>query len=172
MNEKWKKINFASNYQVSNTGLVRNRNTNYILKGRETKRGYVQVNLKIDDKNKFMNKYIHRLVAEFWLDRPQEQEKNEVNHKDGNKKNNHISNLEWVSAKENSYHRVNILNKKNTDNKRVGMFDKNSGQLIKQFNSIVAAGRYFGKSRVNIDNALKHKNNQQTAYGYVWKYLD
>ena len=47
------------------------------------------------------------------------------------------------------------------------------GELIKEFNSIIVeAGTYFGKSRINIDNALKHKQNQQTAYGFVWKYLD
>ena len=51
------------------------------------------------------------------------------------------------------------------------MFSK-EGELIKEFNSIVKAGTYFGKSRINIDNALKHKQNQQTAYGFVWKYLD
>ena len=51
------------------------------------------------------------------------------------------------------------------------MFFK-EGELIKEFNSIVEAGNYFGKSRINIDNALKHKQNQQTAYGFVWKYLD
>ncbi len=169
MEEKWKIIDFASNYQISNTGLVRNRTTSYILKGRETMNGYLQVCLKIDDKNKFMNEYIHRLVAQYWLENSNN--KKEVNHKDGNKHNNNVNNLEWVTAKENSNHRVNVLNKKITDNKKVGMFDKNNN-LIQIFNSVVAAGQYFGKSRVNIDNALRHKNNQQTAYGYVWKYLD
>lgn len=169
MEEQWRMIDFASNYEVSNTGFIRNKTTKYILKGRETFNGYLQVSLKIDEKNKFMNKYVHRLVAQFWLENIND--KKEVNHIDGNKKNNNMTNLEWVTAKENSNHRVNVLNKKTTDNKKVGMFDKNNN-LIQTFNSIVAAGQYFGKSRVNIDNALKHKNNQQTAYGYVWKYLD
>ena len=169
MKEQWKVIDFASNYEVSNTGFVRNKTTEYILKGRETVNGYLQVSLKIDNKNKFMNKYIHRLVAQFWLSNIDN--KKEVNHIDGNKKNNNMLNLEWVTAKENSNHRVNILNKKITDNKKVGMFNKQN-QLIQIFNSVKQAGQYFGKSRVNIDNALKHKNNQQTAYGYIWKYLN
>ena len=46
------------------------------------------------------------------------------------------------------------------------MFFK-EGELIKEFNSIVEAGTYFGKRRINIDNTLKHKQNQQTAYGFV-----
>lgn len=169
MEEKWKIIDFANNYEVSNTGFVRNKKTKYILKGRETLNGYLQVSLKIDQVNKFMNRYVHRLVAEFWLENFEN--KKEVNHKDGNKINNNVNNLEWVTSQENSNHRVNVLNKRITDNKKVGMFNK-EGILIKTFNSVVAAGQYFGKSRVNIDNALKHKNNQQTAYGYIWKYLN
>jgi len=122
MEEQWKVIDFASNYEVSNTGFVRNKTTKYILKGRETINGYLQVSLKIDSENKFMNKYIHRLVAQFWLGTVDN--KKEVNHIDGNKKNNNMLNLEWVTAKENSNHRVNVLNKRITDNKKVGMFNK------------------------------------------------
>ena len=169
MEEQWKVIDFASNYEVSNTGFIRNKTTKHILKGRETINGYLQVSLKIDNENKFINKYIHRLVAQFWLDNIDK--KKEVNHIDGNKKNNNMINLEWATSKENSHHKINVLNKKITDNKKVGMFNKQN-QLIQFFNSVKQAGQYFGKSRVNIDNALKHKNNQQTAYGYIWKYLN
>ena len=84
MKELWKNIDFASNYEVSNTGLIRNKTTKYVLQGRETVNGYLQVSLKIDEKNKFMNRYVHRLVAQFWLENPNH--KQEVNHKDGNKK--------------------------------------------------------------------------------------
>lgn len=127
MEEQWKIIDFANNYEVSNTGFIRNKTTKYILKGRETFNGYLQVSLKIDEKNKFMNKYVHRLVAQFWLENINNKE--EVNHIDGNKKNNNIANLEWVTAKENSNHRVNVLNKKMTDNRKVGMFDKNNNLI-------------------------------------------
>lgn len=127
MKELWKNIDFASNYEVSNTGLIRNKTTKYVLQGRETVNGYLQVSLKIDEKNKFMNRYVHRLVAQFWLENPNH--KQEVNHKDGNKKNNNMANLEWVTAKENSNHRVNVLKKKITDNKKVGMFDKNNNLI-------------------------------------------
>jgi hypothetical protein len=127
MEEQWKIIDFASNYEVSNTGFIRNKTTKYILKGRETFNGYLQVSLKIDEKNKFINKYVHRLVAQFWLENINKKE--EVNHIDGDKKNNNIANLEWVTAKENSNHRVNVLNKKVTDNRKVGMFDKNNNLI-------------------------------------------
>lgn len=166
----WKVIDFASNYEISNKGEVRNRTTGKILKGRESKSGYLQVSVKMNDTGKFTNKYIHRLVAKFFIENPEQ--KKEVNHIDGNKLNNNVDNLEWVTSSENQLHRQHILNKRITSNRKIGMYDIYTKKLLKIFNSVVEAGQFFGKSRVNIDNALKHKYNQKTAYGYVWKYLD
>ena len=166
----WKIIDFANNYEVSDQGQVRNRTTGKILKGRESKSGYLQVSIKINETGKFQNKYIHRLVAQFFINNPEQ--KKEVNHKDGNKLNNLKENLEWVTSSENQLHRQHILNKRITSNRKVGMYSIYTDELIQTFNSVEQAGKFFNKSRVNIDNALKHKNNQKTAYGYVWKYLD
>ena len=170
MKEKWKVIDFANNYEVSNTGFIRNKTTKYVLKGRPTPKGYLQVSIKYNELNKFINQYIHRLVALFWLNNISN-DNLEVNHKDGNKANNNVNNLEWVTKKENSLHKTRVLNKKITSNRQVGMYDMNN-VLIQEFNSVNEAGEFFGKSRINIDSALKHKNNQQTAYGYIWKYLN
>lgn len=164
---EWKTITEASNYEVSTDGQVRNRTTKKILKGRLSKNGYLQVSIKIDATQKFCNRYIHRLVALHFIQNPNN--KREVNHIDGNKENNTLSNLEWVTSSENQKHRHLIGNKK-TSNRHIGMFNK-KGEMVKDFNSILEAVAYFNKtSRVNIDNALQGK--QYTAYGYVWKYLD
>ena len=166
-NMEWKTITEASNYEVSTDGQVRNRTTKKILKGRLSKNGYLQVSIKIDETQKFCNRYIHRLVALHFIENPNN--KREVNHIDGNKENNTLSNLEWVTSSENQKHRHLIGNKK-TSNRHIGMFNK-KGEMVKDFNSILEAVAYFNKtSRVNIDNALQGK--QYTAYGYVWKYLD
>ena len=166
-NMEWKTITEASNYEVSTDGQVRNRTTKKILKGRLSKNGYLQVSIKIDATQKFCNRYIHRLVALHFIQNPNN--KREVNHIDGNKENNTLSNLEWVTSSENQKHRHLIGNKK-TSNRHIGMFNK-KGEMVKDFNSILEAVAYFNKtSRVNIDNALQGK--QYTAYGYVWKYLD
>ena len=94
--------NRSRNYEVSTNGQVRNRTTKKILKGRLSKNGYLQVSIKIDATQKFCNRYIHRLVALHFIQNPNN--KREVNHIDGNKENNHASNLEWCTSKENKEH--------------------------------------------------------------------
>lgn len=164
--ERWKVIAEASNYEVSNLGNVRNITTKKILKGRLSKSGYYQVSVKIDATGKFCNRYIHRLVASYWIDNPEN--KKEVNHKDGNKLNNILDNLEWVTPSENQKHRHSIgINR--TSNRRVGKFTK-QGELVAEYDSIVEAARIEGHPRVSIDNVLQGKNH--TLCKYVWKYLD
>ncbi len=163
----WKTIEGFSNYEISDKGEVRNRITLLILKGRLSKNGYLQVCIKRDKDNHFINQYIHRLVALSFIPNPES--KTEVNHKDRVKTNNTLNNLEWVSHSENQRHIFSKWTKK-TSNRKVGMFDID-GNLIKSFNSIVEAYKILNKpSRVNIENALQGK--QKTAYGYFWRYLD
>lgn len=165
--EKWKNIKEASNYEVSNLGNVRNKTTLKILKGRLSKSGYLQVSLKIDKINKFSNRYIHRLVAQYWIENPEN--KKEVNHKDGNKINNNIDNLEWVTSSENQKHRHSIGITK-TSNKKIGKFSLD-GKLIAKYNSIQeAADKENNGIRVSIDNVVHGR--RYTLKGYVWKFLD
>lgn len=165
--EKWTTIQEASNYEVSTYGNIRNKTTQKILKGRLTKSGYLQVSLKIDETNKFSNRYIHRLVAIYWIDNPED--KREVNHKDGNKENNNINNLEWVTSSENQKHRHSIgINK--TSNRRVGKFTKD-GELVAQYNSIQEAANAENNGiRVSIDNVVHGK--RKSLKGFIWKFLD
>lgn len=165
--EKWKIINNFSNYEISTKGRVRNLKTQYILKGRKSKSGYLQVSIKNDIDGKFKNQYIHRLVAIHFIENPDN--KREVNHIDGNKLNNILENLEWCTSSENQKHRQNILGKTKTSQRRIGKFSKD-GILLEEFDSIISAAQSFNKSRVNIDNALQKK--QKTAYGYIWEYLN
>lgn len=96
----WKKIKGWPRYSISNTGLVRNDNTGLILKPQTNTYGYYHVKLYGLYRRKITA--IHRLVAKAFI--KNNNKKPEVNHIDGNKKNNNVNNLEWVTVSENAIH--------------------------------------------------------------------
>lgn len=104
--EDWKPIHNYKNYSVSSFGNVRNDKTNRILK--QSKGKYLGVFLSNKGSAKRFN--VHRLVALHFLDN--DENKCCVNHKNGDKSNNHVENLEWVTNSENMKHAFNSgLNK-------------------------------------------------------------
>lgn len=109
MEEIWKDIEkYEGKYKVSSYGNVKNVRNNKILKFNKSP-FYYQVALSVDGARKCIK--IHRLVASAFI--KNEHNKPEVNHIDGNRYNNRVENLEWVTAKENSIHSyVNGLGKK------------------------------------------------------------
>lgn len=96
--EQYKEIPFAKQYLVSNMGNVKSKRYNKPLKGFLNNCGYKRVQIG-SSKNKH---FIHRLVAEVFLQKTID--KDFVNHKDGNKLNNSVENLEWVTRSENDLH--------------------------------------------------------------------
>ena len=94
--EQWKSLAFLgfNDYEVSNYGRVKNTKTGYILKGQADNYGYPTVSLY--ENKKRTTKLVHRLVAITFLPNPDNLP--EVNHKDENKFNNHIDNLEWCTS--------------------------------------------------------------------------
>ena len=94
----WKTIPDWENYEVNEYGEVRNKSTQKLIIGDINNAGYQRVCLyNSPAKKRFFR---HRLVAELFLENPNEDQ--EVNHIDGNKNNNHISNLEWSSRASNT----------------------------------------------------------------------
>lgn len=112
-NEVWKPIKTFDHYEVSNKGNVRSvdriitykdgRKYEYegvVLKQGHDPRGYPQVSLKREANGYTMR--VHRLVAETFVSKPKSEERLEVNHIDGDKTNNLVENLEWVTSSENT----------------------------------------------------------------------
>jgi len=95
--EHWKLIENFENYEVSDTGFVRNRNSRKILYQNIKKNGYFYVQLWKNNKSK--NKNIHRLVAITFIENPNNLPL--VDHLDGNKQNNRFSNLRWCTQSQN-----------------------------------------------------------------------
>ena len=102
---QWKPIIIdgkETNYEVSNIGFVRNITYNRLLEGSHDSRGYKIVSIYIG--KKLHSKKVHRLVAQAFIPNPEN--KPTVNHKDGNKNNNAVSNLEWATHQENIDHAI------------------------------------------------------------------
>lgn len=103
---EFREIRGFERYSVSNDGIVINNITGKILSQRMATNGYMRVNLRRGDVRyeKPKTRAVHRLVAEAFL--PASPGKNYVNHIDGNKCNNTLSNLEWCTPKENIKHAI------------------------------------------------------------------
>ena len=97
------RIDGYENYWIYEDGIVYNSKTNKFIKPRKTKTGYLYVALC--KKAKYKLYYIHRLVANYFINK--KHEGLEVNHKDGNKQNNCVDNLEWEIV---NYIRYNYVN--------------------------------------------------------------
>jgi hypothetical protein len=158
-------------YWISKLGNIYSSLKSQLLKLQinNLRKGYPYIGLH---KNKKIKKYsIHRLVAQTFLPNPEN--KSQVNHKDGNKKNNHIDNLEWCTPRENCVHAYSLnLSKKvpwsGTPAKKIKQYDLEN-QYITTYNSCAEAGRSIGsKSYGKISDAAKGK--LLTAYGFKWRF--
>jgi len=172
--ETWRVIKNFPNYSVSNFGNIINNKSNKLMK-LCIKGGYYTVSLIGNNKRKTFK--VHRLVALEFIENPEN--KPEVNHKDKNKLNNNVNNLEWNTRAENNKHRCKDLVIKNNKNKQIIRIDKKSNIVLEQYNSIEDAGVWAYNNnltsnshngRNSIGNCLNGLSN--SAYGYKWKYVE
>ena len=161
MMEEWKVIEKATNYEISNCGQVRNKNTNKILKP-TLNSGYLTITLTTNNKKVFIK--IHRIVSEKFLTCPDETYV--VNHKDGIKTNNNVENLEWVSRSENAKHAFRLgLNKGRKI--KVSQYTLDD-VFIREYDSPTDVENETGICQTHISGVCR--GVRKTAGGYIWKY--
>lgn len=157
----WKDIQgYEGLYSINNKGEVRSERNNRLLKPINS-HGYMYVHL-CNENHRRKNKAIHRLVAETFL--PNANKLPEVNHKDGDKTNNALDNLEWCSASYNTYHRINVLNKSNK--RKVYCIETKQ-----TFDSIKEASSFYGKSQSNLTAVLRGYKYYKTFANKHWRYV-
>lgn len=184
-NEVWKDIKgYEGFYQISNLGNVKSlkrkvysgrKRTRWqyekILSNNKTNgKGYKIVSLNKDSKSK--NKYIHRLVAETFLENPNNYKY--INHKDENKSNNNVDNLEFCTAQYNSTYnnlhiRNGLKNRNNKYSKKVLQLNDND-EIINTYPSISEASRQLNVSSQAISDCLR--KIQKHSAGFKWKYAN
>lgn len=167
--ELWKVVEGTNGaLEISSHGRVKsNLRDGRILKVSADAKGYLRLRVTIE-RNKYAFK-IHRLVAEAFIPNPDN--KPQVNHVDGDKKNNCVDNLEWVTNKENSSHamdnglwnKVLEASRKSNEERSVKVISIDPETMEeKTFESINAANKYYHTKHVG--DVLKGKRNKAAGY--------
>lgn len=145
-----------SKYRINTNGIIIN------IKGQiiqpQINNGYYSISLKTDT-NKYKTLRINRLVAYTFIPNPKKYDI--VNHKDKNKLNNSIHNLEWTSASYNSKH---------SHRKKILMIDIKTDKIMKIFDSIKDAFIYLDKNYYNTSISDVCNGKQKTFCNYKWKW--
>lgn len=182
--EIWRSIkNYEGWYEVSSYGRVRSVDRmetlsdgrkrlrkGSMLKTEKNINGYLRIQLWKSSEVKKVS--IHRLVAQAFIPNPNNLP--QVNHKDEDKTNNHVENLEWCDGKYNTNYGTAI--QRNTEkrlnspklSKPVLQIDLETNQIISKYPSEIEAARQLNINQGGISNCCRGKC--KTAYGYKWKY--
>ena len=185
MKEIWKDVpGYEGLYQASNFGRVKRLDTilpdkngkrvhkkgkilkpsTWHYKKTFTKHPGLVVNLWKNGQRKLMT--VHRIIASTFILNPKN--KPQVNHKDGNRENNRVDNLEWVTQEENMAHSVYVLNNQT-------YFPKKPIRCVETgdiFPSIASAAREYGLNTSTISSVVCHRPQHYTAAGFHWEYID
>lgn len=143
---------YEGTYEVSNWGRVRRNGK--ILKPCKNRKGYLLVSLFKNGTKK--NARLHRLVASVFIPNPQNLP--QINHKDEDKTNNAVNNLEWCDSKYNNNYSLS---------KPVLQFDL-QGNFVREWPSMMKVEEEIGISNSSISMCCSGK--VKTAGGFIWKY--
>lgn len=172
---EWYPLVINPQYEITKTGRIRNAKTKYELKP-QNRGGYLRVGLSNDGIRQTYS--IHRLVSQQFI--PNLENKPEVNHKDYNTLNNNVDNLEWVTRKENTDHKMSgehgeklriklreTVKKGITANEISVLQLDLDNNILSEFKSMSEAERQTGVNRKSIRFCIR--GQRQTAGGFKWE---
>lgn len=155
--------NIRTSYYITETGKCFNNNTGKYLKGQIRQyNGYLSFNLTLPDGGK-KRCYAHRLVAQTFIPNPYN--KKEINHIDGNKLNNNVENLEWVTPQESQHHAIETELRQF---KHVYCFNKDK-KLVAEYKNLAEAANAVHGSKSIIMQELQ-KDIKTLSLGFYWSY--
>ncbi len=166
--ELWKSIKDFEDYLVSDCGNVYSIKSNKIMQLHKMKSGYMHLNLSKN--NKKYGFYVHRLVADAFISNPKCFP--QVNHKDENKENNNVSNLEWCTCEYNVNYGTarkrtsETLKSRGTGNK---IFCVETGVV---FPSIKEASKVMGVQSSEISRMVFKTRNIKAVHGYHFELIE
>jgi hypothetical protein len=180
MEERWEEILNFKKYEISTLGIIRKTGNKQILKP-GIRSGYLRISL-INDSNERKACTIHRLVALAFI--PNINNKETVNHKDHNKLNNAVINLEWASTTEQNNHKRKCDKDKQelVSSRPIWRVDKTTGERIEMYRTIKFAAQWvFDNKLTNIKkfnggNNIKTKlcavarGKRKSSMGFKWEY--
>jgi hypothetical protein len=166
--EKWLPAKgFENTHEVSTLGRIRGYKRKIIITPHPDQRGYLRYSIN------HTTVKIHRLIAQTFIPNPENLP--EVNHINGDKQDNRVENLEWVTKSENMKHAYEMGVWKDNKSpvweqrkKKIACYSK-TGEFINEFESIQEAARKTNSSAPNIHHALNGKI--KTHNSFIWKYI-
>ncbi len=161
--EMWKPIHDLEGYSISSKGRIRKDSTGQIMKTRVSSTGYIVFTV---------TKSVHRMVAEAFLDPPENDEANWVDHIDGNRGNVEVDNLRWVTPSENAF-AFGYGNR--IESRKVQIKASHIDGRILLFNSRQEVAEYFGCNDSEIlynhryiKNSRKNRSNPDAHNKKGW----
>lgn len=167
----------CKDYKVDSKGFIISKRDNKPMKPSLSPHGYLTTTVMIDGKRKTMP--IHSAVAKSFLG-DKTIDGLIINHKDGNKQNNSLNNLEWVTPSENVLHSIYVLGNStgslHGNAKKIRGINKDTKEIEYLYDSIIDCAKALcdnGKERQvqkSIWRALS--GNRKTYKGFIWEYVD
>lgn len=181
MGEVWRPVTgYEGQYEVSNLGRVRSVEREIIEKNGKVRvfksliikprpariNGYLIVGFSMNCEHKWL--LVHRLVAEAFIPNPDNLP--QVNHKDEDKTNNRVENLEWCTAEYNNKYGSRMARVVEKLNKPIRMLSL-EGEFIREFSSVKEAAAFLNKSTSSaISSVANNRKWFYSAYGYKWEW--